>query len=406
MIVYFIALILSLLATFKLWFRLRYPFWSRQPVFHMHNLWWWLSPVGTISRVPPGLDRFVKLSEISNYKFTELPDSLMHRHVGFIRNFYMNTRSCQYHPGMSSYAPYFQGHSFPCFVSQYTRPHRLYDAPTRANVCTLDEIMGIMTTRPVFMCTGGRRRPVYYVDYLCVHSKHRGKDIATSLIHTHHYHQRNKEPKIHVSLFKREGVLMKTVPLCTFPTCTIEGKTITYIDHDLGKSAGDLRRGLTATILDEDKAYVLEDAIGTVCRRDGCVIVAGPQNMRRLLSTGNIHAVLATANGERVAVFFFRDQTCTFNGQKVVALIGTVCLSSVAGAQDFATAAAAASKKVMAKWRYGVLCVELLGDTCLWYGWWEANKSFEEVIPRSPTGYYLYNFAARPFDAKDVTIVM
>ena len=418
MIVYFIALMLSLFVMFKLWFRLRYPFWSRQPVFHLHNLWWWIRPAGTISKSPPTLDRFVKLVEISNYKFTELPGSLMHRHVAFIRNFYMNTHDCQYHPSMSNYAPYFQGHSFPCFVSQYTQPHRLYGGAHGGgahgggahgggggSVCTLDEIMGIMTTRPIFMCMAGRRRPVYYVDYLCVHSRHRGKDVATSLIHTHHYHQRRKEPKVHVSLFKREGTLMKTVPLCTFPTCTLSANTISYIAHDLGKKT-DLRRGLMATILDEDKAYILEDAIGTMCRKDGCTIVAGPQNMRRLLSTGNIHAVLVTIHNERMALFFFRDQTCTFGGRKTAALIGTICLSPDAGPLDFAAAAATASRKIMAKWKYGVLCVEMLGDTCSWYAGWEASKSFEEMLPRSPTGYYLYNFAARPLDAKDVTIVI
>ncbi len=39
-------------------YKLKYPFWSRQPVFHFHNLRYWLFPPGIIQHNKPEKDKF------------------------------------------------------------------------------------------------------------------------------------------------------------------------------------------------------------------------------------------------------------------------------------------------------------------------------------------------------------
>ena len=39
-------------------YKIKYKFWSRQPVFHYHNLWYWLFPPGIIQHSKPSKDKF------------------------------------------------------------------------------------------------------------------------------------------------------------------------------------------------------------------------------------------------------------------------------------------------------------------------------------------------------------
>ena len=47
---YIILLLLSIYSLYYIAFRLTIPFWSRQPVFHLHNLLYWINPPGIIEK--------------------------------------------------------------------------------------------------------------------------------------------------------------------------------------------------------------------------------------------------------------------------------------------------------------------------------------------------------------------
>ena len=59
---------------------------------------------------------------------------------------------------------------------------------------------------------------IYYIDFLCVDKKYRGKQIAEKIIQTHEYTQRFLNKNISVSLFKREDELTGIIPLCIYKT--------------------------------------------------------------------------------------------------------------------------------------------------------------------------------------------
>ena len=53
-IILFIIIILLLIAVYKL----KFPFWSKQPVFHYHNLYYWMFPPGIIQHNKPTINKF------------------------------------------------------------------------------------------------------------------------------------------------------------------------------------------------------------------------------------------------------------------------------------------------------------------------------------------------------------
>ena len=64
-------LFISLIIILYIWIKLYFQFWSRQPVFHYHNLWHWLFPPGIIQQNKPKLDKYydikIPFKEFINY---------------------------------------------------------------------------------------------------------------------------------------------------------------------------------------------------------------------------------------------------------------------------------------------------------------------------------------------------
>ena len=69
-----------------------------------------------------------------------------------------------------------------------------------------------MTSRPITCTINNNSINVGYVDFLCVHKKHRKKGIAQKIIYTHAV-QASQNMENPIFLFKREGKLNFIVPL-------------------------------------------------------------------------------------------------------------------------------------------------------------------------------------------------
>ena len=95
-------------------------------------------------------------------------------------------------------------------------------------LCILNEIkitnnvLGVITGRPLLFHSKYKDISfnMYYVDFLCVDIKHRGKNIAPKLIQTHEYNARRKNQTIMVSFFKRESDITFIKPFVQY-SCTM-----------------------------------------------------------------------------------------------------------------------------------------------------------------------------------------
>ena len=64
-------IILVLLFLLYFYYKIKYPFWSRQPVFHFHNLLYWYNPPGIIQYEKPEINKYYK-PDIRFYEFEQL----------------------------------------------------------------------------------------------------------------------------------------------------------------------------------------------------------------------------------------------------------------------------------------------------------------------------------------------
>ena len=54
-----IVFIISIYVIFIMYIKIKYPFWSKQPVFHYHNIKYWINPPGIIEHKLPKINKFL-----------------------------------------------------------------------------------------------------------------------------------------------------------------------------------------------------------------------------------------------------------------------------------------------------------------------------------------------------------
>ena len=92
LILSFISLIISLYLIITLYLKCKMPFWSKQPVFHIYNLLYWLRPPGIINTDLPLINKYVDLFHIKTFSLTELSEkreALLTSICNFIKNNYI-----------------------------------------------------------------------------------------------------------------------------------------------------------------------------------------------------------------------------------------------------------------------------------------------------------------------------
>ena len=195
-IIVIISIIIFLCIRF---FKLKYPFWSRQPVFHYHKLNYWLFPPGIIQESLPEKNKFYDY-DIDFYNMNNIPTEKKDLFTDFIRTQFSPIHSECYNPTKDAIMDNFLHHNDKSFISL-----KIYNK----------DILSCMTSKPVECLLDGNRMTINYVDYLCVHGKHRNKNYAGKQIYTHYCHTRNKSNNI-VSFFKRENKNTMIVPLTVY----------------------------------------------------------------------------------------------------------------------------------------------------------------------------------------------
>ena len=98
MILYIILGIILFIISLFLYIRLKFKFWSYQPVFHYLNLLYWIHPPGIIQSKLPTLNKFCNLQNIEYIKFSSISELKTTKMVSFIQQHYLQTKNTHYNP--------------------------------------------------------------------------------------------------------------------------------------------------------------------------------------------------------------------------------------------------------------------------------------------------------------------
>jgi hypothetical protein len=220
---------LLIIISIYVYIRFKFGFWALQPVFHIYDIGYMISPPGIINEFLPERNKYTNFKDTDTNVYSELTSLQIQRFIHLIKQNYLQNKDNIFLPNDSNITPYFYGHNDKAFVSFYFEKNHMIDTKN-GNMITDKSIIGAMTSRPIHIMintgynsektnnSNNSNFKAYYVDYLCVDKLHRKKGIAPQLIQTHHYNQRHINKNIVVSLFKREEELTGIVPLCVYST--------------------------------------------------------------------------------------------------------------------------------------------------------------------------------------------
>ena len=370
---------------FVIYCKIRFRFWSIQPVFHLHNLVYWFAPCGIIQHAKPPITKFFDpkiqcrpFSTISTTK-KELFFSLNQKH-------YLQDKETKFCPQKKNISNYFQHHNRPCFISLYEKPKILFNYQKQYMV-PQQECIASITARPLNVVLHGKKLNIYYIDYLCVKKGHRKKGIAPKLIYSFYVLLRGKkktpEDKM-VYLFKREGAATFITPLTV------------YDSYGFYKRDWKIDNTIKEPILISKNSF---DIFLHFMKQITfpCTIIPSFSHIKHLINEKEIFIFILIIDNTECACYIFRDPHTIYNNKGFsIDLIASYCK------KGFETQFIEGFYHCVAIMDFKYLLIENLSHNNIIL---KSLTQKETPFFKSPTSYYFYNFAYRPFLSNNVFII-
>jgi hypothetical protein len=349
-------------------FKLKQPFWSRQPVFHLYNLTYWF--------MAPGIIQHDNVKKGSRYFDPKIHHGFSHLHsekeqlkiVEFIKDNYVtiNEDGVKYSPTQTNIFSYLNTNSILSIK---------YDDYDEKN-----KIIGCISGRPIVCFFKNIKEPMHanYVDYLCVHKNERNQGIAPKLIYSYYHHQRGITG-YKICLFKKEGTLTSIIPLCTY---------LTYGFHISGYTPPKM-----INVQKIKNKKLLYDNLMLLRQKFDCVIIP---NINDFISINDIH-IYGIVNMQQIyCLFFFRTTYSSINGIETVE-----CFASINNT-DNESFYQSFLGCIMTYFIDKILIIEDISDNTILVN---ILMKHLNIIFKTPTGYYFYNYGINPIVPNKLFIV-
>ena len=106
MLQYIALCIILLLAVAIITIRLKFQFWSIQPVFHIYDMHHWLFTNKIIDEDLPKINKYFKLLDIETYDVKKAPRDLVVKSCSFLADHFLRSKYMEYIPKESDIMDY------------------------------------------------------------------------------------------------------------------------------------------------------------------------------------------------------------------------------------------------------------------------------------------------------------
>lgn len=355
-----------------LYIRIKFQFWTIQPVFHLYDINHWLFTDKIINPRIPIINKYVNFTNIHTYNNKQLSAPIRKECATFICNNYLRSKMVNYSPSEEDIFSYLSCNVGNAFVTTY-RDVQLKDNP----------LLGVITARPIFITFSGKSPLlVNYIDNLTVKKDKRKQGIAPQLIQTHHYHIRNQDHSVKVCLFKREGDMTAIVPLTTYDT-------VGYNLSDIHKLSFPEHKVHIEKINNKNFMY-FKDIIKETMSNYECTINIEIISIIELILKSKILIYILLDKDRPVCCYILRNSSCSVECDiKCMELIGTINISN--SDSTFLIGFKTVCRRIESKYNIGRILMETTGDTHTLVR--EITKYKIDIKSQCPTAFFLYNYA-------------
>lgn len=387
-------LIYTILATFclylilKAFVKIKFHFWSAQPVFHIYDLHHWLRPNQIVEHEVPHIDKYVNVIDIHTTVVSEMTPETVSEFCNFIKNNYLRNKQIKYLPEETHIMEYLKGSNHPSYVSIYQRPKVAFQ-------CHAEKVIhSVISARILHITLKGQSSfPIYYIDNLCVEPTMRKKGIAPKAIRTLYYELRRKNKQVNTYLFKREGEMTAIVPLTTFQC---KGYDISCIEPMELPHASMALIEVTAKNL-----HLLTDFVKMKAPTLDCVIVPEVANLANIINSNIMSVYGILEAGKLIAAYVLRDAATSYDDEASMEIVCS--LSACPFKEIFVSGFSKAISICSKKWKCSKVLIEGLGDNNVLAEYVE-RREFKPFMT-SPSAFFLFNYVSYTLESDKCFII-
>jgi len=387
MILYYIIIILWILIIIYGYLKVKYRFWYNQPIFHVYDLHYYLYPGIIDNELPEKENMFNNFKNIKTLPFDKVIEK--DEFILFIQNNFLRNKNFNYVPKKENIIPYLTGlHGGDVFLSLYKRERMIHEQDDST------EILASMISYPIQIRINNQKMNAYYVDYLCVDSDHRKKNIAPQMIQTHHYYQRHLNKNITVSVFKREGKLNLAIPICVYTSYgfSISNMRLTKLPININ-------------LIEVGKNNIthLFDFMQLNNTKFDIFLSTYISNVLELIKTENIYVYMLIQEQNVLAVYYFK-KLCTYLQHDKEVLVCYASVNCCKNEDIFIEGMYHSIRNILKRFpKYSQLYIEGLSDNYILINdLFKMTKSLYKII----SAYYFYNFAYPSFQPEKTLILL
>lgn len=387
MILYYIIIILWILIIIYGYIKVKYRFWYNQPIFHIYDLHYYLYPGIIDNELPEEENIFYNFKNIKTLPFEKVIEK--DEFISFIQNNFLRNKNFNYLPKKENIIPYLTGlHGGDVFLSLYKRERMIHEQEE------LTEIIASMISYPIQIIINNQKLNAYYVDYLCVDSNHRKKNIAPQMIQTHHYYQRHLNKNITVSVFKREGKLNLAIPICVYTSYgfLISNMRLTTLP-------------INVNLIEVGKNNIthLFDFIQLNNTKFDIFLSTYISNVLELIKTENIYVYMLIQEQNVLAVYYFK-KLCTYLQDDKEVLVCYASVNCCKNEDIFIEGMYHSIKNIIKRFpKYTQLLIEGLSDNhILIKDLYKMTTPLYQII----SAYFFYNLANPSFQPEKTLILV
>jgi hypothetical protein len=381
MIIYYLFIFnIILYLLFKIYIKIKYPFWNIQPVINIYSLFYKFNRNSyIIDNEPPKMNKYCNLLSIKTTTHDET--SLIDRQlmVNFLNTHYLRSENVNYIPSLESFNSQFSNHSFPSYLSVYRQPKLIINYESQKYINS-DEIIGLITSRPIYVTINGSKLTVNYIDYMCIHESYRKKGIAEQLIQTHNFNQCNNNKKINISLFKHED-------MNTFIRPIVEYYTYAYKKTKVYK----LNAQYKVVLITPQSFDILFHFIKQNKAKFDFTAMSHTSNIIELIKNKVLFIYILKRNDDIYGCYFFRNTFTTYDNKPSFELFSSISkCSEHLFYYGFTNAYYLVAKTLNTR----TILIENISDNNI-----VINNIIDPLYFKSHTSLFFYNYASKNVSA-------
>lgn len=312
MIIYYLVGVIILLYIIRIiYIKIKYPFWSIQPVYHRYDISYkWRTPF-VIDNLPL-MNKYCNFMACKTAGFAELSSEDTQIIVNFLATHYLRTSNVNYIPTIESVNSQFSNHSFSPCITTLTQPKLLINYENQSYIDS-KEILGVITSRPVYITINTSSFVANYIDYMCIHSDYRKSGFAEELIQTHNFNQYQNNTNILVSLFKHEDMTSCVKPV-------VEYSTYAYLKIKVNR----LHPSVNIFLVTPQSFGVILHFIKKNKSNFDFTITPNTANVIELIKNKIIWIYALKIGTEIIACYFFRNTYTLYTGKSSFELFASI----------------------------------------------------------------------------------